>query len=136
MANSKGLLQSDDLSLMDEYRKKILMAGLLSQSEGGIAPYGLRHSGESAKGKGYFGPLPTLDGGGVSTEISSEDDLGEFPLMVPTLSKDEINHLLSGAEPTDSIYGKAISWANSRRKQGLSPFASQNDIKVPVGLLD
>jgi hypothetical protein len=135
MPDLQGLLQSNDLSLMDEYRKKILMAGLLSQSQGGLTPYGLRHSGDSAKGKGYFGPLPTTDGG-VSTEISSEDDLGEFPLMVPTLTKSEMSHLLSGAKPTDSIYEKAISWANNRRKQGLSPFAAQGDIRVPVGLLD
>ena len=59
----------------------------------GLAPFGIRHSGEGAKGKGYFGELPSKDGM-VSTEISTESDIGEHPLLVPTLTRKEIQHLL------------------------------------------
>ena len=119
---------------MDEnYFGGLLTDGFLNESMGGLAPYGLRHRGDSAKGRGFFGPLKAKDG--VSTEISSEDDIGEFPLMVPTLTKDEVNHLLSGEEPTDSIYEKAISWANFRRDKGLNPFKESGEMTIPVGLL-
>ena len=108
---------------------------LLTNADQGLAPYGIRHSGEGVKAKGYFGLLPHADGG-MSTEISSEDDKGEFPLLAPTLTKKEVNWLLSGKEPTDEIYQKAIQWAEFRRSQGLSPFASQTELRSPVGLLD
>jgi hypothetical protein len=109
------------------------MATGLKQSSGGqgLAPYGLRHSGEGAKGKGYFGELPTTDGR-TATEISSENDEGEHPLIVPTLTKKELNHLLSGEEPTDEIYDKAASWARTRRKSGKSPFADPTELRMPV----
>ena len=58
----------------------------------GLAPFGIRHSGEGAKGKGYFGKLPSKDGM-ISTEISTESDIGEHPLLVPTLTRKEIKHL-------------------------------------------
>ena len=109
------------------------MATGLKQSSGeqGLAPYGLRHSGEGAKGKGYFGELPTTDGR-TATEISSENDEGEHPLIVPTLTKKELNHLLSGGEPTDEIHDKAASWARTRRKSGKSPFADPTELRMPV----
>ena len=108
---------------------------LLMPNNEGLAPYGVRHSGEGVKAKGYFGLLPHLEGG-MSTEISSEDNKGEFPLLVPTLTKSEVNLLLSGKEPTDEIYQKAIQWAEFRRSQGLSPFAGQTELRIPTGLLD
>lgn len=108
---------------------------LLVNAQEGLAPYGIRHSGEGAKGKGFFGLLPNSEGG-YSTEISSEDDLGEFPLLAPTLNKTEVDWLLSGKPPTDEIYEKAISWANFRRSKGLSPFKMPGEITIPTGLLD
>lgn len=108
---------------------------MITTPQSGIAPYGLRHSGEGVKGKGWMGLLSRPDGG-VSSEISSEDNVGEFPLLVPTLSKTEVNHLLSGKDPTDEIMQKAIQWAEFRRSQGLDPFAGGEDIKSPVGFFD
>lgn len=119
------------------------MAGLLDYqglSSLGIAPFGLRNSGDTAKSKGYFGLLPNIDGG-FSTEISSESDINgknvEYPLIVPTLTSDELSHLLSNKEPTDEIYRKAEEYARQRLQQGLSPFASPNELRypVPTGLL-
>lgn len=105
------------------------------QSEKGLAPYGMRHSGEGVKGKGYFGMLPHASGG-TSTEISSEADIygknTEHPLIVPTLNSVELQHLLAGNDPTDEIYRKAQEHAISRIDKGLSPFAQPNELRYPV----
>ena len=37
--------------------------------------------------------------------------------------------------PTDDMYRKAEMWANSRQSQGMSPFASPTELRMPVGLL-
>ena len=109
------------------------MATGLKQFSGdeGLAPYGLRHSGEGAKGKGYFGDLPTKSGR-TATEYSIEDESGEYPSLVPTLTKKELNHLLADKKPTDEIYDKAESWANERKKNGKSPFASPTELRMPT----
>jgi hypothetical protein len=119
------------------------MAGLLNY-EGlgamGIAPYGLRYSGDTPKGKGYFGLLPQFEGG-FSTEISGESTIDgknvEYPLMVPSLTKEQLDYLLSGQEPSDDIYKNAEEYARQRISQGLSPFAGNNELRypVPTGLL-
>lgn len=104
-------------------------------TEEGLAPYGLRNSGEGAKGKGYLGALPTKEGG-VATEISSEFEYKgknvEHPLIVPTLNKAEIDHLLSGKEPTDAIYSKAQAFAKKRIDEGKSTFAEPTEIRYPM----
>jgi hypothetical protein len=97
------------------------------QAGGGVAPYGMRHGTIAPKGKGYFGELKRPDGDS-STELSSEFEYNnqkvEYPLIVPTLSKAELNILLKGERPTDDILNKAESWAKSRIDKGMSPFAS------------
>lgn len=95
--------------------------GLLQQSH----EYGTRVDG-TKKGTGYLGELKRPDGS-VSTELSVGVDFGagetEIPLLVPTLTKDEINHLLSGKKETPQIMDKAVKHAIERLKQGKSPFA-------------
>ena len=68
---------------------------------------------ERKKGKGYFGPLNRPDKS-VSTELSFTFLRPEFnnaeieaPLLVPSLSQDEVKLLLSGSKPTTDIYKKA-----------------------------
>ena len=107
---------------------------------GGIAPYGLRHAESvyepiSAKGKGYFGKLPTSEGT-MATEISADSDIGQYPLLVPTLTANEVQWLLDGKEPTEDIYRKAEQYAIYRMKRGMSPFAGYGDLRIPVGLLE
>ena len=96
-------------------------------TEQGVAPYGMRHGSISPKGKGFFGDLKRPDGDS-STELSSEFEYEgkkvEYPLIVPTLSKAELDILLKGEKPTDDIYDKAESWAKFRINKGMSPFAS------------
>lgn len=105
------------------------------QLGGGVAPFGLRNSGQAAKGLGYFGRIPTQDGS-VATELSSEFEYNgqpvEHPLLVPTLEADEISHLVSGGEPTRGIYDKAQRHAIARILKGESPFAGPADLRMQV----
>ena len=65
--------------------------------------YGMRQDG-TAKGDGFYGPLPSKDPryprGTVSTELSADMDVDgkniHFPLLVPGLSRAEIDSLLAG----------------------------------------
>lgn len=103
----------------------------------GLAPYGFRYetglsAPASTKGKGFFGPLPSLLGG-VSTEISAHDDNGNgFPLMAPSLNAQQLHSLLSGGQPNEDIYRAAQAWANARRAAGMSPFAQPNELRMPL----
>lgn len=90
------------------------------------APFGLRQDG-TPKGTGFLGILKRPDGN-ISTEISIGVNFDgketEIPTLVPTLTQQEIDYLLSGARPTDIIIRKAIDHARQRMGQGLSPFAA------------
>jgi hypothetical protein len=97
--------------------------------EEGLAPYGLRHAGDSAKGKGYFGALESTHG--PMTEYSAEDEKGEYPLVVPTLTKKELEKL-KAEEVTPEIEDKARSWAETRRKAGKNPFLQPNELRMPT----
>ena len=114
---------------MADYGK--LDPNALANALRGVAPYGFRHV-ESLnevslpKGTGWMGKLPN-QAGGVSTELSASNDNGSFPLLVPTLTKEEVAHLLANKEPTADIYRKAEAFAKYRQEQGQSPFIS------PVG---
>jgi hypothetical protein len=81
------------------------------------------------KGPGYFGRLQRPDGD-VSTELSigvTGPEYGnketQVPLLVPTLTRQEIDYLLAGNEPTEQIIAKAERHAQMRIARGLSPFA-------------
>lgn len=93
------------------------------------AGYGTRADG-TQKGRGFLGELKRPDGG-VSTEISVGVNIGgketEIPTLVPTLTRSEIDYLLSGGRPTDAIVDKAVKHAKERMAMGKSPFASESD---------
>ena len=96
--------------------------------------YGKR-ADNTEKGAGYFGELKRPDGD-VSTELSIGVDYGsgekEIPTLVPTLTKEEVDHLLSGGEPTDAITRKAVEFAVQREKEGKPVFAMPGEIyQVP-----
>ena len=105
-----------------------------------LAPFGLRYS-ESVydqpqiKGRGYMGAIPTSEGMPM-TELSSSFELDgqviQHPLIVPTLLPQEIELLRMGGEPTPEIYQKAQQFALGRIQQGLSPFATPQDLRMPV----
>ena len=96
---------------------------------------------KTPKGAGYFGVLKGIAGdlkGKDVTELSADSDFNGqrvlYPLVVPTLSKQELNILLSGKKPTESIYQKAEEFAMQRMKEGLPTFARPGEIfPVPKG---
>ena len=98
----------------------------------GLSPYGISHDGTRMKGKGYFGQLPSVDG--MSTEVSSEDEIGEFPLLTPNLNRHQINKVL--ADPTgvqdEDILELARKYATQRRSEGKSPFAQPGELMYEI----
>lgn len=100
--------------------------------------YGNRPSGEK-KGMGYFGELKRRNGD-VSTEISVGVGMNgkemEIPLIVPTLTKKELEYLLSTdvesksffSNMPSSIMDKAYDHAQTRIKSGMSPFANDDEM--------
>lgn len=91
--------------------------------------YGNRTDG-TPKGLGYFGELKRPDGN-VSTELSIGVNLGgkemEIPLLVPTLSRPEIDSLLAGGKPSPEMVDKAVQFAIERMDRGMSPFAGDGE---------
>lgn len=89
----------------------------------------------SFKGKGYFGAIPTKDGS-MMTEYSSAFDIDgktiSYPLIVPTLTADELNLLRITGETTPEIEKKAQQFAMERLAQGKSPFASPQELRYPL----
>ena len=98
--------------------------------------FGKRADG-SPKGLGYFGSLKRPDGG-VSTELSVGVEINgketEIPSLVPTLSRKEIDYLLTGGEPTPQIVDKAQRFAETRLQQGKPVWATKEEeskTKIP-----
>lgn len=94
--------------------------------------YGQRVDG-TEKGSGFFGELKRPDGG-ISTELSAnaDDVIGgkPFPLIVPTLTRSEIDALLNlkdGERAPDAIFRKAVAHAEKRVRDGKSPFAGPGE---------
>jgi len=96
--------------------------------------YGLRSDG-TPKGAGYFGELKRPDGA-ISTELSIGVNLDgqerEIPSLVPTLSADEVDHMLQGGQPTDGIVQKAVEHARMRMSRGQDVFATADDAPRPA----
>jgi hypothetical protein len=118
-----------------------LLAQAISRKPG-LAPYGMRNLEQgqdinqgTVKGKGYFGEVP-LDQGGAMTELSSaygqDGKLVSHPLLVPTLTKQEIDLLGMGLEPTPQIIKKAQDYAQKRISAGQSTFATPQELRYPV----
>jgi hypothetical protein len=104
----------------------------------GLAPYGFRYAESvnqpiTAKGRGYLGNVGTMQE--PMTELSASSDFGgrtvRYPLIVPTLTADELNLLRSGGEPTQEIYSKAQQYALGRLARGEDPFATPQDLRYP-----
>ena len=104
-----------------------------------MSEYGKRPGG-GRKGAGFFGELKRPDGK-ISTELTAGFDFGdgdgeeEVPLLVPTLTKSQITHLLSGKNPTDDIYEAASQFALARKRAGMPYYATPEEeglYKVPA----
>lgn len=91
--------------------------------------YGMRHNPKDGpKGMGWLGVKQrTDDPNQISSELSMTfnhrgKDV-DIPLMVPTLTPEEVQHLLRGGQPTREIADKAYRFGSERIDNGLSPFA-------------
>jgi hypothetical protein len=129
---------------MPDYQEKpdySLLAQAISRKPG-LAPYGMRNleqgqdiSQGTVKGKGYFGEVP-MDQGGAMTEFSSaygqDGNLVSNPLVVPTLTKQELDWLKAGLDPTPQIIKKAQDYAQKRMGAGQSTFATPQELRYPV----
>lgn len=80
----------------------------------------------SPKGYGHLGMLPMRDGS-VMTEQTIGVDFGKgeeyIPLIVPTLSDEEIKLLMGGEKPTRDMVRKASDYVWERRAQGLFDYS-------------
>jgi hypothetical protein len=80
------------------------------------------------KGNGYFGTLPRLDdptyaSGELSIGVNIDGKEMEIPAMVPGLTRDEINQLLSGHDMPESVVRKAAAHARKRLAEGKPVWA-------------
>jgi hypothetical protein len=98
---------------------------------------------ERKKGPGFLGTLARPDGD-TSTELSIGVELDgreiEIPSLVPTLTKTEVDHMLSGKKPTKAIVDKAVEHAKKRMAEGKDVFAQPGEqtraaTKVPDGMI-
>jgi len=101
--------------------------------------YGER-ADKTLKGRGYLGEIKRPDGS-VMTELSIGVGINgkevEIPLIVPTLSKKEIEYLKNADieskqffdKMPKSLLEKAYDHAVTRIKQGQSPFASDEEMQ-------
>jgi GH24 family phage-related lysozyme (muramidase) len=99
----------------------------------------------SKKGNGFLGVLQRPDGN-VSTEISVGVEIDgkevEIPTLIPTLTKEEINYLLTNdiKNPKSlfdtpigkSILNKSKEFAKERIGRGVSPFYQEGEEKTPT----
>jgi hypothetical protein len=86
--------------------------------------YGVRDD-KTLKGHGWLGNISNNKKNKI-TELSIGVNLGGkeylIPSIVPTLSKQEIDWLGFGNNPTNSIIDKAVNFAVFRLKNGQNPF--------------
>lgn len=94
----------------------------------------------TSKGTGYLGILKASNGSDVTEYSVSSADVKvngkeiDFPTIVPTLTKAEVNLMLTDIIPNnkripDAIYKKAVDHAKKRIKEGKNVFAETGDYK-------
>jgi hypothetical protein len=95
--------------------------------------FGPRNDG-TPKGLGFFGPLNGTNGD-IVTELAhgveTDGQEIEIPYIVPTLTYDELQWLLSGGEATPEIRDKAWNHAKERWRQGRSQWAEPGELYAP-----
>lgn len=108
----------------------------------GIAPYGVRHDGMGAKGKGYYGGLPAMGGSDApglevnrATEYSMGANVGgremEIPSIVPGLSPEQLQAVQRGEIPPE-VARMAIAHALMRQRQGKGVFGGGGEMRYPL----
>jgi hypothetical protein len=101
--------------------------------------FGKRPDGTD-KSYGYMGVLKNRKGQSV-TEFSVGIDGEDIPTVVPTLTKEELQHVLDASADrnirlSDTVVNKAITHAQKRKKEGKSPFWNEAEDGKPVTTID
>ena len=97
-----------------------------------VATYSARVDG-SRRGRGYFGAVAVKgDVKCFATELPVTIGGILIPLIIPSLSRDELAHLVAGGDPTQPILRKAVDHAGARLGRGLSPFSGPREARVPL----
>ena len=124
--------------------KVVIQTPKITTQEKSLTKDDIRADG-SKKGNGFLGVLQRPDGN-VSTEISVGVEIDgkevEIPTLVPTLTKEEINYLLTNdiKNPKSlfdtpigkSILNKSKEFAKERIDRGVSPFYQEGEEKTPT----
>jgi hypothetical protein len=92
---------------------------------------GTRNDG-TKKGTGFLGVRKMTDGSNRDmTEFAYGFEVNgkevEMPALIPTLTDDELNHLLSGKKATPEILRKAYEHGVGRIKEGKNPFIQDDE---------
>ena len=107
-----------------------------SETSMGLSPYGVRHSGEGLKGKGYFGEIQPPSGQSVTEYPLYDEDIGEYPSIVPTLTAEELQDTIrrssQGEQPSAEVIMKARMYAKDRLSDGSSTFSGPTELRFPV----
>ena len=107
-----------------------------SETSMGLSPYGVRHSGEGLKGKGYFGEIQSPSGQSVTEYSLYDEDIGEYPSIVPTLTAEELQDTIrrssQGEQPSIEVIMKARMYAKDRLSDGKSTFSGPTELRFPV----
>jgi len=118
----------------------------------GLAPDGFRYQNDNPtqgsisyempmpKGKGYMGEIPVYNQEisirpSAMTEYTLDDNKGQYPSLVPTLSNKEVQ-LITQGQMNDAIANKAAAYRDMRVNAGQSPFSDRLGVKIPVGYTD
>jgi len=125
---AQGLLSPKVTRPETEKRLRPKTGMFAKKTKGDTPEYGKRADGTN-KGSGFLGELKRPDGD-ISTEISIGVEMDgqevEIPLLVPTLSKSQIDYLLKGGKATKEIVDVAVKHAQKRMQEGKSPFHEDN----------
>lgn len=92
--------------------------------------YGFRYNSRDPKGLGFLGPLERPDQSAIMSEYSIgvpiDGQQTEIPSIVPTLTRDEVQSILTAPDdqpPSRAIQQKAAAYAQFRKHAGLPVFA-------------
>ena len=98
-------------------------------------PSWYRYGNASLKGTGLLGPQTNQQGQGMSEYsigVPMNGQETEIPSMVPTLSPQELQGILTNGAITPAIKSKATNYAYARQSRGLPPFAGNDEPIMPV----
>jgi len=130
---------SFDIFGSDSFGRDYLYGLSTGRDRLGLAPVRYLEQGQdisqgTVKRKGYFGEIPT-NNDSMMTEYSSAFEVGgktvSYPLVVPTLTADELNLLRLTGEVTPAIQQKAQQYALGRLARGQDPFATTQELRYP-----